>query len=149
MKIRVIAVGKIKDRNIQNLIEHYSESIRHDAKLETIEVKDSSPEEEGKKIVELLERSKENKFVFVLIEEGRQLSSIELSGKIRLHAMENKTLFFIIGRPFGLSVELKERADMHLSLSKMTFTHEMARLFLMEQIYRAISILKNKKYHKN
>jgi 23S rRNA (pseudouridine1915-N3)-methyltransferase len=148
MKLKLICIGKIKEPSLKELIADYSERITRDAKLEILEIKDSNIKDEGKKIKELIEKIKENRFIFVLTEEGRQLSSVEFSNKLKQHDLEGKTLCFVIGGPFGLSEEAKKQADMHLSLSKMTFTHEMARLFLLEQLYRAISIIKNKSYHK-
>jgi 23S rRNA (pseudouridine1915-N3)-methyltransferase len=148
MKIKVICVGKLKEKNILNLCSDYSKKINYDAKLELLELKDSNPLEEGKKIIENLDKIKDNKFVFILSEEGKEYTSIDFSEKTKKMDLENKLIVFVIGGPFGLSQEVKKKADMLLSLSKMTFTHEMARLFLLEQIYRGVSIIKNKSYHK-
>jgi 23S rRNA (pseudouridine1915-N3)-methyltransferase len=148
VKIKIICVGKVKDRPILSLCDGYSEKIGFDAKLETIEIKDSNPDEEGKRIIEILERIKENKSVFVLSEEGKEFCSVEFSEKMKKNDLDNKLLVFVIGGPFGLSQEAKKKADILLSLSRMTFTHEMARLFLLEQVYRALSIIRNKSYHK-
>ncbi len=149
MKLKVICVGKIKELSLQKLIKEYSNRINYDAKLEILEIKDSTREEEGKKIIESLDRIKDSRFVFVLSEEGKDYTSAEFSEKIKKIDLDNKLIIFIIGGPFGLSKEVKQKADCLLSLSKMTFTHEMARLFLLEQIYRAISLIQNKNYHKN
>jgi 23S rRNA (pseudouridine1915-N3)-methyltransferase len=148
MKLKLITVGKVKDKQISELIKDYSLKIGFDAKLETVEVKDSTVEEEGMKIIELIERMKNSRFVFVLSEEGKQLGSVEFSDKLKQLDLSGKTIVFVIGGPFGLYEELKKKADMLFSLSKMTFTHEMAHLFLMEQLYRSNSIIHNKKYHK-
>ena len=148
MKLKLICVGKVKDKSLFGLCSGYSEKIGYDAKLEIIEIKDSSPEEEGNKIIELIERIKDNKFVFVLSEEGKEFSSREFSEKIKQIDLSGKTIVLVIGGPFGLSEQVKKNADSMISLSKMTFTHEMCRHFLLEQLYRAISIIKNKSYHK-
>ncbi len=148
MKLKLICVGKIKEPSLQRLITDYSDRISYGAKLEMIEIKDSAPLEESKKITEIVEKIKDSKFVFVLSEDGKEFNSAEFSGKLKHLANDQKTIIFIIGGPFGISVDVKKKADFILSLSKMTFTHEMARLFLFEQLYRAISIIKNKNYHK-
>ena len=142
MLIKIIAVGKIKDRGLQSKIAELSKWISRYAKLEIVELRDSNVEQEGDAILKSLGRDKA--FVFALSEEGGEFTSREFSGK--LSGIDRK-MVFIIGGPFGLSPAVKQRADCLLSLSQMTFTHEMARLFLLEQIYRAIDIAKGGKYH--
>ncbi len=148
MRLKLISVGKIKNKELSGLIKEYSQKIGFDAKLEIIEIKDTTLEEEGEKINEVIDRIKENRFVFVLSEEGKQLSSLEVSNKLKQLDLSSKTIVFVIGGPFGLYEDVKKKADFVLSMSRMTLTHEMARLFLLEQIYRAISIIQNRKYHK-
>jgi 23S rRNA (pseudouridine1915-N3)-methyltransferase len=148
MKLKLICIGKIKESDILNLCSEYSKKISYDSKLEILEIKDTNVSDEGKKILESLDKIKDNKYVFMLSEEGKEFTSTEFSEKVKRLTLENKLLVFIIGSPYGLSEEVKKKADSILSLSKMTFTHEMGRLFLLEQIYRAISIIKNKNYHK-
>jgi 23S rRNA (pseudouridine1915-N3)-methyltransferase len=149
MKIKLICIGKVKDKNLLELTANYSKKISFDAKLDIIELKDSTVEDEGKKILEIIDRIKDNFFVLVLSEEGKTLNSIEFSDIMKKIDLTVKTFVFVIGGPYGLSSEVKNKANILLSLSKMTFTHEMCRLFLVEQIYRSISIIKNKKYHKD
>jgi 23S rRNA (pseudouridine1915-N3)-methyltransferase len=148
MKLKLLCIGKIKDSSLLSLIQDYSTRISHEAKLDVLEIKDSNVSEEGKKIIESLDKIKDNKYVFTLSEEGKEFTSVELSERVKRIVLDNKQIVFIIGGPFGLSEDVKKKADLILSLSKMTFTHEMARLFLLEQVYRAISIIKNKNYHK-
>ncbi|MFH2021622.1 MAG: 23S rRNA (pseudouridine(1915)-N(3))-methyltransferase RlmH [archaeon] len=143
MKIKIICVGKPKEKAITML----ENELLKRTKIEISETKDSNINKEGEKIIELLDKT-ENKFIFILSEEGKQFSSVELSQKLQKISLEGKQILFIIGGPYGLSDAVKKKADIVLSLSKMTFTHEMARLFLIEQIYRAVSIIENKKYHK-
>jgi len=147
MKFRIICVGKIKDLNLLSLVNEYTLKINYDAKLEIIEIKDSDKTSEGKKLIEHIDKSRN--YVVILSEEGNILDSLQFSKLIKTHSLMNKDIDFVIGGPFGLSDEVKQRSDIILSLSRMTFTHEMARLFLVEQIYRALSIINKKKYHKN
>lgn len=147
MKIKIVSIGKIKDPHLKSLILDYSKKISFDAKLELLEIKDSDKETEANKIIDVVGRC-DNCFIYVLSEEGEELNSIKFSKELKKHSLENKNIVFIIGGPFGLSKKVKEISNTVFSLSKMTFMHEMAKLFLVEQIYRAISIIKNKKYHK-
>jgi 23S rRNA (pseudouridine1915-N3)-methyltransferase len=142
MLIKIIAVGKIKDKSLQAKIDEFCKWISPYAKLEIQELKDSSMDKEGVAIIRVLEKEKGH--VFVMTEEGSQFTSEKFSKK--LSAIDSK-IVFVIGGPFGISPDVKHKADTLLSLSKMTFTHEMARLFLIEQIYRAINIAKGGKYH--
>ncbi|MDD5596720.1 MAG: 23S rRNA (pseudouridine(1915)-N(3))-methyltransferase RlmH [Victivallaceae bacterium] len=142
MLIKIVAVGKIKDRSLQSKIAEFTKWLSPFAKLETSEIRDSDTEKEGAAILKAIDKDKA--FVFVLSEEGGELSSEEFSRK--LSGIDRK-IVFVIGGPFGLSEAVKKRADFLFSLSKMTFTHEMARLFLLEQIYRAIDISRSGKYH--
>jgi 23S rRNA (pseudouridine1915-N3)-methyltransferase len=142
MLIKIIAVGKIKDRGLQGKITEFSKWISRYAKLETVELRDSNIEQESEAILKCL--GKDKTFVFTLSEEGKEFTSNEFSQKL---SGIDKKMTFIIGGPFGLPPAVKQRADCLFSLSQMTFTHEMARLFLLEQIYRAIDIAKGGKYH--
>ncbi len=141
--LKIIAVGKIKDHLLQPKIEEYVRRISHDSRLEIVEIKDSTPENESLKIKEIL--VKDQGFVVVLSEEGRQYESINFARRL---ANINGKIIFIIGGPCGISNELKSSAQEILSLSKMTFTHEIARMLLLEQLYRAGTIINNRKYHK-
>jgi|WetSurMetagenome_2_1015567.scaffolds.fasta_scaffold524665_1 23S rRNA (pseudouridine1915-N3)-methyltransferase len=145
MDLKIIAVGKIKDRAFLQKIEEYFEKIRHDAKLEIVEVKDSTPDEEGKKILDLLAREKNGAQVIALDEKGKLRTSREFAEYLN---KQTRKVILIIGGPFGLSDQVKKTVKEQLALSPMTFTHEIARVLLLEQIYRAISIVKNRKYHK-
>ena len=144
MKIRIISVGKIKDREIKSKIIDYTERIKHDASIELYTIKDSDKKKEGEKIIEQFK--KDVYYTVALSEEGKEYTSREFSSKI---LQKPANILFIIGGPFGLDKAVKEKTDCILSLSKMTFPHEMAQLFLLEQIYRGISINLNRKYHKD
>jgi len=143
MDIKILAVGKIKDRSYSQKIEEYAGRIRHDAKLEIVEIRDSDPESEGARIIDHCGR--DHAEVYALDERGKQMSSYEFARNL---SAVSRRVIFVIGGPSGLSGKVKKAARACLSLSPMTFTHEIARLLLVEQIYRAISIIKGRKYHK-
>ena len=142
MLIKFIVIGKVKDRNLGVLCAEMLKRIRFDAKVEVQEIKDSGKEADNNRILEML--SREQGYVVVLSEDGKCFGSIEFAGKIeRIH----KKLVFVIGGPLGVDAPVKNRADLVLSLSPMTFTHEMARYLLYEQLFRAITIIKGRRYH--
>ena len=143
MLIKIITVGKIKDKHFLAKINEFVKRISFDAKLEMLELKDSNKESEGKKLLELISKE-QHSHVFAMSEEGKEFTSRQFAGKIqKIH----KKLVFIIGGPFGLTEEVKKASNETFSLSKMTLTHEMAKLFLTEQVFRAISIIKKRGYH--
>ena len=144
MLIKIIAVGKIKDKGLLNKINEFAKWVSRYAKLEIVEIRDKKKEKEGEAILKAI--GKDKAYVFALGEEGEEFTSNQFSSKLQ---KISKKLIFVIGGPFGLAPEVKQRADIIFSLSKMTFTHEMARLFLLEQVYRAIDIAKGGKYHNN
>ncbi len=139
-KIRLIAVGKVKKAWVQQGLETYLKRL---PELEIVEIKDSHPEQEGEHIRSLL---KGGERLIVLAEEGRTCSSVQLAEWLR--AVESNQLVFAIGSATGLSASLKQHAADRLSLSPMTFPHEVARLLLVEQLYRAKTILQGTPYHK-
>jgi 23S rRNA (pseudouridine1915-N3)-methyltransferase len=141
LNINIISVGKVKEKSLLERINYYSKIIP--CKLNLIELKDSNKLDEGKKIIEKLDKIKG--IVFILSEEGLELTSKEFAKEIKL-ILEDIT--FVIGGPTGLSEDVKSKGKL-ISLSKMTFTHEMCKLFLLEQIYRAFSINQGKNYHKD
>jgi 23S rRNA (pseudouridine1915-N3)-methyltransferase len=142
-KIRLISVGKIKDRCISSSISEYEKRIAPYARLETTIISDDGIKVESDRIIEHISKSPEN--TFILDAKGKELSSEEFAGLLKHHA--ETSIVFIVGGPDGISEKAKKSAKL-ISLSKMTFTHEMARLFLTEQIYRACMINNNRKYHK-
>ncbi|HLV31474.1 MAG TPA: 23S rRNA (pseudouridine(1915)-N(3))-methyltransferase RlmH [Chitinispirillaceae bacterium] len=143
LDLKIIAIGKVKDPCLRTKVEDYKKRIMHDSRIEIIELKDQGICTESEKIKKLL--NKDKSFVFVLGEEGREYDSVSFARRIQL--IRSKVTF-IIGGAYGLSEEIKKGADEILSLSKLTFTHEIARMLLMEQIYRVISIIQNRSYHK-
>lgn len=145
--MKIVVVGKLKEPWIMQGCSEYEKRLRPFCKLEIILVKDKQTiEQEGQSV---LKQIKDDEFVIVLDEHGKEASSKLLAEFIRKKTIdENKKLCFVIGSASGLSEQIKQRANLLLSLSQMTFTHEMARLFLLEQIYRAFMINNNREYHK-
>ena len=153
MKIHIIQIGKTKDKNIEELVAEYIKRTSPYAKVEftslneekltSSKTKEKIIEIEGEKILKNIS----SEFVVALDEKGKQFGSIDFAEIIKNHKDAGQKITFIIGGAFGLSNAVKTKANLTLSLSKMTFTHEMARLFLMEQVYRAFSIIAGKGYH--
>jgi len=146
MKIRLIAVDKVREKFYSNAIDEYSKRLKN---FEIIEVKKSGKQsidqivdEEGKN---LLKQVKKNDFVVALDPQGEQMSSGDLA--VFCKASE-KSICFLIGGTYGLSDEVKKRSNRVLSLSQFTFPHELARVLLVEQLYRAQTIIDGKNYHK-
>tara|TARA_Y100000310_G_scaffold267555_2_gene279603 strand:+ start:1219 stop:1653 length:435 start_codon:yes stop_codon:yes gene_type:complete len=144
MKIEIICIGKIKEDYMKSAIDTYIQRLRPYCKLEIIEVKDSDKEKESKRILEAIEK-RANSYIIALSEDGEQFSSVTFSNKFKNLEQD---IVFIIGGAEGFSEEVKKKSNEVLSLSGMTFLHDMARLFLVEQIYRAHKILKGEPYHK-
>ncbi len=156
MKIKIIALGKIKEKFLKDGIDEFLKRLSPYASVEIvelnpIEIKDENLtskilDEEGENI---LSHIKDDSFVITLEIKGKQLSSEELAQKINDITVSGVSeLVFVIGSSCGLSPKVSARADFKLSMSKMTFLHQFARLILVEQIYRAFKILKGEKYHK-
>ena len=144
MRVRIIAVGKAKDRDLRSLLGDYYGRIGRYAKLEEIELKDGK---EGE-VAERIERSiPERSRVVALEVDGRALSSRALAQWIGRAENESvQTVVFLIGGAYGLPDTVSKKADLRLSLSAMTFPHRLARLVLAEQVYRAFSISRNEPY---
>ena len=150
MKFRFIWIGKTKDKNWKALQEEYLKRLSHFVKCEIVEIKDSARHEnaeiEGKRILEILNPKT---FAVLLDVSGKPVSSHQLSAEIeKWQNVGIKEISFIIGGFDGASNEIRERADYLLSISFLTFTHEMARVVLLEQLYRGYSILKGFPYQK-
>lgn len=142
--IRILAVGKLKDRSIGEMVGRYLERARPWARVEVTELKDSGTEREGREILRWLDSNPAGRVV-ACDEAGEQTTSRGLSRMLGAHG----SLTFVIGGPDGLAAEVKARADEVLSLSRLTLTHEMARLLLSEQIYRGLAILRGHGYHRD
>ncbi len=141
----LICVGKVKEKYLKEGIADFTRRLSHYTKLQVIEVKDSGMEEEAERIIAHL---RHDNYIIALCVKGRQHSSMELASLLSRMSRTLKNLTFIIGGADGLSPRIEGKAHLQLSLSPMTFTHEMCRLFLLEQLYRAHTIIKGKPYHK-
>ena len=140
----VIAVGKMKNRSLTALADDFSGRLARQGKFEWVELKDGTVESEGQRILEALEKRPAAR-VYALAEEGKLMDSVAFANA--LGALQGQRAVFIIGGAFGLSDAVKARVDVLLSLSPFTFTHEIARMLLCEQLYRAVSILSGSGYH--
>ena len=159
MNISVISVGKLKEKYLKLGIEEFSKRLSKYCKLDLIELEDEKcPENLSEKDMEIvknkegqriLSKIKNNSYVIALSIDGKNLSSEELADTIsKLAVRGNSHITFIIGGSLGLSDEVLKRADYKLSFSKMTFPHQLMKLILLEQVYRAFRINNNEPYHK-
>lgn len=155
MRINLVCMGKTDDKEIANLVKYYQNRLPKYWNFEVLEIadvknaKNLSPDlvkkEEGKLFLNLIENSDT---VVLLDEKGKQFTSREFATKIDTWMSSSvKKVVIIVGGAYGFSAEMYERANEKMSLSKMTFTHQMIRLFFVEQIYRADQILQGKPYH--
>ena len=143
MLLKVLVIGKLKDKNFQSRIVEYSKWLTQNNKIEILELPDSTKEKENELLLKHIEKEN-HAYIVALSEDGRELTSRELAAK--LGAIQQK-IVFIIGGPYGLTPEVKAKADFLWSLSKLTFTHEFARLILLEQLFRASNIQMGGSYH--
>ena len=158
MKINIVAAGKIKEKYLSDGIKEFMKRLTPFASVNIIEIneekmKDNPSEAEKKQTLtnegqRLLKQVPAGSYLIVLDVFGEAISSEELADKIDKLALTGKSnITFLIGGAFGLSDEVRRAADMRLSFSRMTFTHQMVRLLLVEQIYRAFKISRGEKYH--
>lgn len=140
----VIAIGKMKNRHLAAVCEDFARRLQRQGRFEIIELKDGDVLSESQRILEALDK-RAGARVYVLTEEGATHSSAGLAQV--LEVLRGQPAIFIIGGAYGLSEGVKARADLLLALSPMTFTHEISRMLLCEQLYRAVSIQTGSKYH--
>ena len=153
INIKLIVIGKIKEEYLNDAITEYLKRIKPMCNLSLIELKEYTNYESSRNLKEesklILNNINDNDFVVTLEIEGKELSSVDFSEYINNHYLyNNKNLTFIIGSSDGLDIDIKNRSDYKLSFSKMTFPHQLMRVIFLEQLYRALSIINNKKYHK-
>ena len=158
MHIKIIQIGKTKTPFIKEAEKEYLKRLEHIWNIEITtlresqisesankQLRDRAREAEGKAILDALPK---DSYIIALDENGRSLNSLEFASKLQqVRDFENSKITFIMGGPFGLSDHVKSRANMLLSFSSFTFTHEIIRVLLLEQLYRAHAINTNKTYH--
>lgn len=154
IKINLICVGSLKEQYLKDAINEYKKRLSRYAKIEIFEIKESKVDEsnikkglneEGENI---LKRIKDNDYLVLSDLHGKEISSEEFS--VLLSNLINKgvsPINFVIGGTYGLSDDLRKRSNDKICLSKLTFTHQMTRVILLEQIYRAFKIINNENYH--
>lgn len=159
MNIKLISVGKLKEKYLKMGIAEYTKRLGAYAKIESIEVADEKApeklslaemeqvkEKEGERI---LAKISDQAYVFVLAIEGKQRSSEELAKEIdQLGIKGHSNLVFVIGGSLGLSKNVMDRSNQQISFGRMTLPHQLMRLVLLEQIYRSFRIIRNEPYHK-
>ena len=146
MRFSIRAIGKIKEKWMREGIEEYSKRLKPVAKVDVLESdEEKMPEKEGEK---LLRSIQDSGCVVLLDMNGKKVSSEELAAWIAQKTiMGTSHFYFIIGGPYGNGKNIQARADLKLSMGPMTFTHQMARLILFEQLYRAVKINHHEPYH--
>ena len=153
MEIKLLVVGKTKNKELISLISNYVKRIKLYNKFQIIEVNSTKSkknnENDFKKIESenILKKVKNNDLLILLDEKGKNYSSREFANFIKIKTQENKTIIFVIGGAFGFSSKLYSKSNGLISLSSMTFSHQIIRLFFTEQLYRAFTILNNHPYH--
>ncbi|MBR5316129.1 MAG: 23S rRNA (pseudouridine(1915)-N(3))-methyltransferase RlmH [Firmicutes bacterium] len=159
MNITVICIGKLKEKYWTAAIDEYSKRLKGYCNLDIVELKESRlpdkagpaeelavKEAEGE---EILKRIKDNQYVITLEVKGKMLSSEKLAEKVETLGIDgHSNVVFVIGGSLGLSAAVSKRANFKLSFSEMTFPHQMMRVILLEQVYRAFKIIRNEAYHK-
>ena len=143
--IKIICVGKVKEKYLRDMIDDYTKRISKYHKIEIIELADSNINKEKEELLRVINTKDYN---IVMDIDGNNLSSREFAEKIDKTFLINSNITFIIGGSDGVSLEIKELANYRLSFSKLTFPHQLFRGILLEQIYRAFKILNNESYHK-
>ncbi len=154
MDIKLFTIGKLKDDFYRATEHHYQKLLSSFCRLEIVELKDEKilknssvsvvVEKEGERIIDALQSGKKT---IALDAKGKQYSSEEFAAFVQQHKDTGVSLQFVIGGPYGLSNKVKEKVDEKLSLSSFTFPHQLARIVLLEQLYRGFTIMKGKRYH--
>lgn len=159
LNIRIVCVGKLREQFYIDAFNEYSKRLSAYCKFECVELNEtklgSSPSDKeiaaalDKEAVDIERALGKDAYVIAMCVEGKQLKSEDFAQKINSLAVSGRgRICFVIGGSFGISQRIKQRADMRLSMSEMTFPHHLARVMLAEQIYRAFKIIKGSKYHK-
>lgn len=144
MKIKIITFGKLKNSSISELLDHYRKLVSKYFEVEIVEIKDP-----GERKIEYMDvKDKLSEFNILLTERGKEFSSVEFSNFIEKSKLNTSSITFVLGNAYGLSEDLNSHSKIQLSLSQMTFPHELSLIILLEQLFRAGSIASGSKYHK-
>tara|TARA_B100000989_G_scaffold186333_1_gene140176 strand:+ start:168 stop:635 length:468 start_codon:yes stop_codon:yes gene_type:complete len=153
MNIKLIYISKNKSNNIELLVEDYEKKIKHFMSYSSIGLKNKNQKTEKKLIQKsesdlILKNIKSDDLVILLDEKGKEFTTMDFSKFISDKIMNrSKNIVFIIGGAYGFSMEFKEKFKLKIALSKFTFSHDLARLFFIEQLYRSLTIINNIPYH--
>ncbi len=155
MQIQLIAIGKTDNKNLKGLIDDYQNRLRHYIKFSFDIIPDiknakhlSEAQQKDKEADAILAKIETSDVIILLDENGKQMNSVAFSNYLQKHMNSGiKNLVFVIGGPYGFADAIYKRANGKIGLSQMTFSHQMVRLFFVEQLYRGFTILKNEKYH--
>lgn len=150
--IKIICVGKIKEKFFKEAINEYSKRLTKYTKLEIIEVDDINSNDINQILSKerdlILKHINQKDYVITLEIEGKEFTSPDLAKQIDSILTINSNITFIIGGSYGLHTDIKDKSNLKLSFSKLTFPHQLFRVILLEQIYRSFKILNNESYHK-
>ena len=149
--IKIICVGKIKEKYLEDAISEYEKRISKYTKLEIIEVKDENFDEQKTLLREkdsIMKYISDKDYIITMEIGGNELDSVSFANKLDSIQSNNSNITFIIGGSCGLAPEITKQANYHLSFSKLTFPHQLFRVMLLEQIYRCYKINNNESYHK-
>lgn len=148
--IKIVCVGKIKEKYLSLALAEYLKRLSKYTKIDIVQVADEANAEKALKVEgeKILSKIRDDEYVIALDISGESISSIDFAKKIDNVFNSYSKLVFVIGGSYGLSSQVKKRSDYLLSFSKMTFPHQMFRVILLEQIYRAYKINNNESYHK-
>ncbi len=150
--IKIICVGKIKEKYLKDAVSEYLKRLQKYTKIQIIEVEDEGLVEPKKALIteseKILKHINERDLVISLDINGEQLDSLSFAQNLNKFYIQFSNICFIIGGSYGLASNIKEKCNMSISFSKMTFPHQLFRVILLEQIYRSFKIINNESYHK-
>ena len=155
MKIALFQTGKTTDKHISELVDLYSNRIKKYTGFEIITIPDVKntknmpvQEQKAKEATKIIQSVTDDDYIILLDERGKELRTLEFSGTLeKMFFLPKKRIVFIIGGPWGFSEAVYKRADYKMSLSKMTYPHQLVRLLFLEQLYRVFTIIKGEPYH--
>jgi 23S rRNA (pseudouridine1915-N3)-methyltransferase len=155
MKIALLQTGKTTDKNIEELVDLYKNRIKKYSVFEIITLPDVKntknmpvQEQKTKEAAKIIQSITDDDYIVLLDEKGKELRTLEFSVALgKMFFLPRKRIVFVIGGPWGFSEAVYIRADYKMSLSKMTFPHQLVRLLFLEQLYRAFTIIKGEPYH--